>query len=332
MWKRSALSWIVFLVLTASVSAGDANDVLLICNKSDDTISFVDSKTLEVLGMTTTGRGPHEVATTPDGKWAFVANYEGPGNSISLIDVQAMEEVRKIPIDPHRQPHGIVVSKNGKKVYATCEGTQEVIELDIKSEKVTRSFKTNAQVSHMLVLTPNEKKIYVANIGSGSVTVIDLGKDGAVSRIETGDGCEGIDITAGGQHVWAANRAADNISIIDTKNDKVVATVPCRGFPIRVKATPNGKHVLVSCATANEVAIFDAKTREETARINTGTTPIGILITRDGKRAYVANTRANTVTVLDLKGLKIVGKITAGNTPDGLGLVTGHHAGDSKND
>lgn len=332
MWRRSALSWIVFLVLATSVSADNANDVLLICNKSDDTISFVDSKTLEVLGMTTTGRGPHEVATTPDGKWAFVANYEGPGNSISLVDIQMMKEVRKIPIDPHRQPHGIVVSKNGKKVYATCEGTQEVIELDIETEKVTRSFRTNAQGSHMLVLTPNEKKIYVANIGSGSVTVIDLAKDGAVSQIKTDDGCEGIDITADGRYVWAGNRAADNISVIDTKTDKVVATVPCRGFPIRIKATSNGKHVLVSCATANEVAIFDAKTREETARINTGTAPIGVLITRDGKRAYVANTRANTVTVLDLKGLEIVGKVKAGNTPDGLGLVTGHPARGGNND
>ncbi len=57
--------------------------VLLIGNKSDDTLTFVDAETLEILGETTTGQGPHEVAASPDGKWAYVANYEGPGDSLS---------------------------------------------------------------------------------------------------------------------------------------------------------------------------------------------------------------------------------------------------------
>lgn len=312
---------VVAVVLVAGAAVGSAGDVLLICNKSDDTVSFVDPTTLEILGTTTTGRGPHEVATTPDGRWGFVANYEGPGNSISLIDVKKMEEVRQISIEPHRSPHGILVNGKGTKVYATCERTQTVIELDIKTEKITRSFKTNANVSHMLVLTPDEKKIYVANIGSGSVTVIDVAKD-EIKQIETDDGCEGMDITPDGKYVWVGNRAADNISVIDTKTDTVIETVPCKGFPIRVKATPDGKHVLVSCATANEVAVFDAKTYKEKTRINTGTAPIGVLVTPDGKRAYVANTRANTVTVLDLGTWEMIGKIKAGNTPDGLGLAT----------
>ena len=307
------------VAVVAAVAA--AGSVLLICNKTDDTVSFVDATTLEVLGTTTTGRGPHEVATTPDGKWGFVSNYEGSGNTISLIDIHQMEEVRKISIDPHRAPHGILVNNDGTKVYATCENTKTIIELDIKIEKITRSFKTNANVSHMLVLTPDEKKIYVANIGSGSVTVIDMA-DNKIKQIKTDDGCEGMDITPDGRHVWAGNGAADNISIIDTETDEVVETVVCKGFPIRVKATPDGKHVLVSCATANEVAVFDAETYEEKARINTGTAPIGVLVAPDGKRAYVANTRANTVTVLDLEKWEVIGKIKAGNTPDGLGFAT----------
>jgi YVTN family beta-propeller protein len=310
------------VLAVAAVWAVESGDVLLVCNTSDDTVSFVDSKTLEILGTTTTGRGPHEVAVTPDGKWAFVANYEGPGNSISLIDVRKMKEVRKISIDPHRQPHGIVVSRDGTKVFATCEGTQTVIELDIKTETITRSVKTDAFVSHMLVLTPDEKKAYVANIMSGSVTAIDFENEKVAAQIETGDGCEGIDITPDGRWVWASNRQAGNVSVIDTETDKVIETVDCPGFPIRVKITPDGKHALVSCATAGEVAVFDVKTRKETARVSTGAAPIGVLITPDGSRAYVANTRANFVTVLNLENLEVEGEIKAGNTPDGLGLAT----------
>jgi hypothetical protein len=59
----------VFLILISLVviatGAARAAGVLLICNKSDDTISFVDTKTFDVLGTTTTGRGPHEVRSIP---------------------------------------------------------------------------------------------------------------------------------------------------------------------------------------------------------------------------------------------------------------------------
>lgn len=319
-----ALGTILVLVFFAAApSAGEAKGILLICNKADDTVSFVDAGTLEVLGTTTTGTGPHEVTVTPNGKWAFVANYEGDGNTISLIDIAAMEEVKRIPIEPHEAPHGIVASRDGKRVYATCERTRTVIELDVELEEITRSFDTGSNVSHMLVLTPNENKMYVANIGSGSVTAIDMDSGSVVAKIETGEGCEGIDITPDGRFIWTTNRAADNLSVIDTREDEVIHTLPCAGFPIRIKIAPNGKYAFVSCAAVDQVAVFDVRTKQQVRRVASGSAPIGVLIEPNGKRAFVANTRANTVTVLDLKRFTIKGAIRAGNTPDGLAFAVG---------
>jgi DNA-binding beta-propeller fold protein YncE len=87
--------------------------ILLVANKSDNTLSWLDVDSGEVLGTTSTGSGPHEVTVTPDGRWAFVANYEGTGDSISLIDVDKMEEVKRIPIDPYHAPHGIQSNADG---------------------------------------------------------------------------------------------------------------------------------------------------------------------------------------------------------------------------
>ncbi len=295
-----------------------AESILLIGNKTDDTLTFVDAKTLEVLGETTTGRGPHELVASPDGKWAYVANYEGPGDSLSLIDVAGRKEVKKIPLEPYFGPHGITASKDGSKVYATCERTRCVIELDTKKQKIARSFKTGQNGTHMLVLTPDEKQIFTSNMGSGTVSVIDLEKGESVATIKTGQECEGIDITPDGKEVWAGNRAEDTISIIDASSHEVIATVSCEGFPIRVKITPNGDRALVSCARRNELAVFDVEERKLIKRISTGTIPVGILIEPNGERAFVANTRSHKVIVFDLQTLEIVGAISAGNTPDGL--------------
>lgn len=294
--------------------------LLLIGNKSDDTLSFVDTETFEIVATTSTGRGPHEVAVTPDGQWAFVANYEGPGDSLSLIDVAQREEVHKVPIDPYRGPHGMAFSQDGRTLYVTCERSRAVIELDVATERISRAFQTDQEISHMLVLTPDQTKLYTANLGSGTATAIDLLKGTAVAQIPTGEGCEGIAVPPDGAEIWTTNRAADTLSVIDPGNDRVVATVACPGFPIRIQFLPDGRRALVSCAKANQVAVFGVEEREEIRRIEIGAVPIGLLIEPEGRRAYVANTEADQVAVLDLADWRVVHRITAGRTPDGMAL------------
>lgn len=297
--------------------------ILLVANKSDNTLSWLDADTGEVLGTTTTGTGPHEVAVTPDGKWAFVANYEGSGDSISLIDVERMEEVRRISIDPYRAPHGIQAGHDGEKVYVTVENSRAVIELDVETGAVTASFETDQATTHMLVLHPDGDRLYTANIGSGTLSIIDLKGNRAVKHVATGAGAEGIDITPDGKFVWVTNRSADTVSIIDTETEEKVADLPASGFPIRVKFTPDGRHALVSAAQAGDVIVFDVAEREAIQRVSTGATPVGILNEPDGGRAFIANTQANTISVMALPSFEITGTLRAGNTPDGMALVPG---------
>jgi hypothetical protein len=68
--KRLALA-LLFAALSARA------DTLLILNKSDATLQFVDASSFETIGTVATGEGPHEVAVSDDGKMAVVANY-GP--------------------------------------------------------------------------------------------------------------------------------------------------------------------------------------------------------------------------------------------------------------
>src|SRR6266567_1604689 len=190
------------VLLAASAAYGESEPaLLLIGNKSEDTLSFVDACTLKEVAKTTTGRGPHEVAVTPDGKKAFVSNYEGPGDSISVVAVSARKELGRIPLGEHRAPHGLAVSRDATKVYATCERSQSVIELDVATEKIVRVFKTDQKGTHMLVLTPDGKKLYTGNMGSGSSTVIDLVKGDILTQIKTGANCEGVDVTPDGKQV-----------------------------------------------------------------------------------------------------------------------------------
>ncbi len=66
-------SFVLPLLLVFPLAA--AADVLVVLNKSDHQAALVNPATYEVLAKLPTGKGPHEVAASPDGRYAYVSNY-----------------------------------------------------------------------------------------------------------------------------------------------------------------------------------------------------------------------------------------------------------------
>jgi YVTN family beta-propeller protein len=292
---------------------------LLVLNKADATLAFVDPAKMEVVAKIATGNGPHEVAVMGGGKTAVVANYgtgPEPGTTLSIVDVAARTERKRLKL-PVLRPHGLYAV--GPRVWFTAEGSRVVG--SIVDDGVGAIYGTGADVSHMIVTTPDEKKLYTANIGSDSVTRIDLsGAPRAVQlkQIAAVKGPEGIDIFGG--ELWAASRAPNGgIAIIDVASDTVTQTIPTTTKSInRVKFTIDGKRVLVSDPPSNEVLVYDAATRALVKRIATPDGPSGIVVVPDGKRAFVACAGAGKVVAIDLESLAVTGSVATGNVPDGM--------------
>jgi YVTN family beta-propeller protein len=330
-----------FMMLTLSTQSNESG-TLLVLNKSDNTVSLIDLQTRQAVATIPTGFGPHEVAVSADGLIAVIGNYGAstrPGNSLSVIDIREKRKIRDIDLRSFQRPHGIEWTTSASIVCVTVEGNRSLLLVDIQSGEIITSIATEQDVSHMVALTLNSARAFVANIGSGTVTVIDLQEKKKVSDIATGAGAEGICITPDGKEIWVTNRAANTVSIIEAKTLSVVSTLESKDFPIRAKITPNGAFALISNARSGDISVFDVKKRVEVRRIpmgfsavndvdtrlfgdrfGTSPVPIGILISPDGHYAYVANSNADLVTVIDLREWKIIGRIATGKEPDGLGF------------
>ena len=112
---RFVLSWMVLLAV-ANIAAAQtpSGGRLLVLLRNASALAFVDPASGKVLGKVPVGRDPHEVAVTPDGTTAFVAS---PGVGISMIDVAAMKEIRKI--DMRSPVYSTPVAANGTLFIAT---------------------------------------------------------------------------------------------------------------------------------------------------------------------------------------------------------------------
>ncbi|MFQ5741525.1 MAG: cytochrome D1 domain-containing protein [Acidobacteriota bacterium] len=331
----------LFSISTAHALAGKGN-VLVVLNKTDNTASLIDPSSGSVGATVGTGVAPHEVAAHGGRGLAVASNYgtrAQPGATLTVIDLGRQKSLRTIDLGRYRRPHGIQFFRDGHRVAVTAEDNQCLLLVDIDRGVVQKAIRTHQQTSHMVVLGPEEKRAYVANIGSGSVSVLDLTQGTLIKNIPTGGGAEGLDISPQGRELWVGNRAQDTLSIIDTGKLEVVATLKSASFPIRVKFTPDGQRVLVSNARSGEVAVFSVKQRKEIGRIPMKVTaaenesrllqfgqspvPIGIVVAPDGETAFVANSNADVVSVIDLGAWEIKDRFRAGKQPDGMAYVEG---------
>jgi YVTN family beta-propeller protein len=206
--------------------------------------------------------------------------------------------------------------------------------VDVEAGDVEAAIETGQEVSHMVALTPDGRRAFVASIGSGTVTAIDVAARKALGHVATGKGAEGIDVTPDGREVWVTNREADSVSVLDAARFSVLATLESKSFPIRVRITPDGRRALVSNARSGDVAVFDVAARKLVRRVATkieavpaesrllsfpgSSVPIGIVVTPDGARAFVAHANADAIAVLDLRTWEASGRLRAGREPDGM--------------
>ncbi len=317
--------WVVLLStfwVARFPAAETPSPALLVLNKEENSLAIVDPATRRVVGRVPTGEAPHEVTVSADGKLAFVTNYgsRNPGNTISVIDLAAQKEVRRVDLGPLGRPHGITFA-NGK-VYFTAEASKLIGRYDPASQRIDWLLGTGQNTTHMLLVSRDTNTIFTANIGSDSITAIERAAsplDWNETVIPVGKGPEGIDLSPDGKELWAAHSRDGGVSIIDIATKKVKHTLDLQTKRSnRLKFTPDGKLVLISDLAGGDLVVLDAPTRKEIKRMKLGRSPEGILIVPDGSRAYVAVAGDHNVAVIDLKTLELSDHIPTGSGPDGM--------------
>ncbi len=331
-----SLSFLILIVLMASAVQGAT---LVVANKAEATVSLINLVSGEIVATLATGEGPHEVGISPDGRFALVSNYGyrgGTGQSLTLIDVTAAEVVKTIDLGEYKKPHGVEWIDD-ERAAVTVEDSRALIVVDVGKGEVIQAIGTEQEVSHMVALDPGGRRAYTANIGSGSITVIDLAQGLLERNIVTGSGAEGIAVSPSGAQVWVTNRAADTVTVLNAETFETIKEISSKGFPIRATATPQGQ-VLVTRARAGDLVIYDTETLQEIRtvafdlssiaaagrlfgdRFGDSSVPIGVIVDGTGEHAFVAHANADIITEINLATGEVIRPLYAGKEPDGMGF------------
>jgi YVTN family beta-propeller protein len=289
--------------------------VVLRTNKGPGTMQIIDPAKGTLLASVPTGVDPHGVAASPDGAFAYVANDNGC--SLSVIDLAAAKEVRRVELGAGSRPHDVRYADG--KVYFTLEGYKAVGRYDPASAKTDWMIGTGQNGTHMMAIARDLSRIFTANNASDTVSAIErstpTSSDWNVTLIPIPKSPEGIEMSPNGKEVWIASKDdGGGVSVIDVATKKVT---PLPGLATkhvnRIAFTPDGKLVLVRDGQG-DLLVLDALARKEIKRLKVSTT--SLLVSPDGSHAYATVHPDNHVAVIDLKTLAVTGRIETGSTLD----------------
>ena len=296
--------------------------VLLIGNKGEDTLSFVDLGTGQELGRSPTGKMPHEIAVSPDGKQAAVVAYGD--KTIDLFDVATRAKFRTIDLSPNEGPHGIAWLKDGR-IVVTTERSQSIAVVDPVAGKVISSIKTDQQGTHMVAVTADGTTAYASNIPAGTVTVVDLAGGKKLRDVTVGGRPEGIALSKDELVLWVGDLEGSRVQAFDTDTFDRLAEVKTGGVPIRVAASPDGKWIVTSNLGAGGLSIIDAASRTHVRDVPlSGDQKAGqvtIIFSPDGQRIYAAETGSDVIAEVELASGKVLRRLPAGKNGDGLAIA-----------
>jgi len=324
-------SWLIaslmFLALAAGggrVPAPAAHGMLVVANQREHTALLIDPETRLEVAKVVVGVNGHEVAVSPDSRFAYVPIYGNSGvgkpgtdgTTIDIVDLRDHKLAATIDLGKPLRPHRAEFGPDGL-LYVTAELDKAVDVVDPATRKVIAQIPTGAIESHMIVISPDGSRAYTANVAAGSVSVLDLKQRTLVTVIPVAKIVQRISISADGKRVFTHDQDTPRIAVIDTATNKVASWIPVPATVYSSSPTADGRKLLASSPTG-KIFVIDLATAKVEESFDIPPALGELLLTPDGKFAFVSCPAAGTIEVLDVPGHKLLQSIKLTPGVDGL--------------
>ena len=312
-------------VLSESQSADEGE--LLVANKADHTLGIIDPVSgMQVAAVAESGTTGHEVAASSDGRFAYVPIYGNSGvgkpgtdgRNLVVIDIAGRKVVGDVDFGHGVRPHCAVFGPKDGLLYVTTELDQSITIIDPKTLKIIGAIPTGQPESHMLAISPDGKRGYTANVGPGTVSVLDIEGKKTIAIIPVAGNIQRISVSVDGRFAFTSDQIKPRLAIIDTGSNKVKSWIPLPAPGYGSAPTPDGRWLVIALAAANKVAVIDLNTMQVVHVLDVPVAPQEVLVRPDGKVAYVSCDASHKVAAIRTSDWTVEKLIDAGAGSDGM--------------
>lgn len=305
--------------------------LLLVVNKGEQTLGIVSPVTDEQLAAVPEGGiTGHEVASSSDGRTAYVPIYGNSGvgrpgsdgRNMVVIDVAARKVIGDVDFGHGVRPHCAVFEPNQGLLYVTTELDNSIAVIDPHTLKIVGSIPTDQPESHMLAIARDGQRGYTANVGPGTVSVLDLKARKTIAVISVAERIQRISLSLDDKMVFTADQTKPRLAVIDTSTNKIKMWVSLPGTGYGSAPTLDGGWLIVAIPTVNKVAVVDLKSMRVAHVMDVPSAPQFVLVRPDNRVAYVSCDASHKVAVINISTWRVDKLIDTGKGADGLAWAT----------
>lgn len=316
---------LLMMVCGVSMAAGQGKGLLAVVNQKEHSVEMVDVATRKIAWTVSVGVNGHEATASPDGKTIYVPIYGNAGvgragsdgSTIDVIDV-ATHNVKTWNLGKPLRPHKPVFGPDGM-LYVTGELDEAVLVVDPKTGKVVSEVPTGAKESHILAMTHNGKIGYTANVGPGTVSVLDLKAHKTIAVIPVSKTVQRMAISNDERWAFTSDESQPRVAVIDTKTNAIAHWIATGGVSYVTQPTSDGKYLLAAEQKEGKglLEVIDLSTWAVVKSIPLVANQNGGFLIHGGK-IYLSEPLAGTIQVIDAKTFALEQPIIMTLGVDGL--------------
>ncbi len=301
--------------------------LLLVAVKGDASVGLVDSRTNQKIAeIPEGGVTGHELTVSPDGRTAYAPIYGNSGvgepgtdgTHMVVIDLASRKVIGNVDFGKGVRPHDPVFGPKNGLLYVTTELNRAVSIIDPKTLKIIGSVPTGQDQSHMLVISRDGHRGYTANVGPGTISVLDLDARKTIAVIPVSKQVQRIALSVDGSKVFTSDQTKAQLAVIDTATNKVVQWVPLPDLGYGTATTPDGKWLIIANPLIHKVSALNLSTMKVDHVIDMPVRPQAILVNPNNQVAYVSCDKSRKVAVLSLSDWTVKEQIDVGPGADGM--------------
>lgn len=328
----SLIAVLGFAMVQSAAHSSSSDAFLLVANKGAHSLGIVDpSAGRQLATVPEGGITGHEVAASPDGRTAYVPIYGNSGvgkpgtdgTNMVVVDIATRKVTGNVDFGHGVRPHCAVFGPKNGLLYVTTELDKTISIIDPSTLKIVGTVPTDQPESHMLAITSDGRRGYTANVGPGTVSVLDLDAKKTITVIHISRETQRISVSPDDSLVFTSDQTKPQLAVIDTATNKVKTWVPLPGTGYGTASTPDGHWLLVCVPGKNQVAVVDLSSMKVAQTIDVPKSPQEVLVRPDGQMAYVSCDASHQVAAINIADWKVDKLIDAGAGTDGLAWAAG---------
>jgi YVTN family beta-propeller protein len=230
---------------------------------SQNSVAIINTNTLVVVDTVFVGSGPTNLAFSPDGSKAYIAN--NTSNFVAVFDTQSRTVINSFLLPEHPQD---VVFGNSNRLWVL--GDNSIFQIDATTGNSTGPSITNSIFGGSLEISPDRNTLYYADLGldPGSMYKYDVTGITPVLLLQTPFGMVGsngqdLTLSHSGSFICYTTGSGNtnyDIAKFRTSDFAELGSFYTGPYPRALAFSPDDLLVYASVNTASGIKAFDANT------------------------------------------------------------------------